>query len=389
MKTKLFILFLASLLLSACAAKTTSTPTATTAAATQPSAKLLSVSSDGAAASGIVVAEQDARLAFTLSGTLKSVNFAAGDQVQAGQVLAELDDNLLQMDYAQAQRTLKELTSPASQAAAAQDLALARQALKDQQDNVDAQFYKRASDTLIDNTQGEIDLAKQALSRASDSYRQVARKEDGDSRKAAALVAMTSAQMRLNDLIAKYNWYSGKPTDIDAALERAKLDVAKAAVQEAQWYLSVLKGEAVAADASGSKLAQLETARNTVSTLKDRLEHARLVTPIMGTVIDVNSIVGESVNPGQVIFTISNVSKLHVETSDLSERDVPKVKVGQVVQVSVKALNVTVPGHVVRISPLADILGGDVVYKTVIDLDETPEGLLAGMSVDVIYETAQ
>jgi multidrug efflux pump subunit AcrA (membrane-fusion protein) len=293
------------------------------------------------------------------------------------------------MDYAQAQRTLKELTSAASQAAAAQDLALARQALKDQQDNVDAQFYKRASDTLIDNTQGEIDLAKQALTRAADSYRQVARKEDGDSRKAAALVAMTSAQMRLNDLIAKYNWYSGKPSDIDAALERAKLDVAKAAVQEAEWYLSVLKGEAVPAEATGSKMAQLETARNTVATLKDRLEHARLVSPIIGTVIDVNSIVGESVTPGQVIFTISNVTRLHVETSDLSERDVPKVKVGQAVQVSVKALNMTVPGHVVRISPLADILGGDVVYKTVIELDETPEGLLAGMSVDVIYETAQ
>jgi hypothetical protein len=46
------------------------------------------------------------------------------------------------------------------------------------------------------------------------------------------------------------------------------------------------------------------------------------------------------------------------------------------------------PGHVVRISPVANILGGDVVYKTVIEFDEVNDGLLSGMSVDVIYQTS-
>jgi HlyD family secretion protein len=312
-----------------------------------------------------------------------------GDKVQTGQVLAELESNLIQMDYAQAERTIKELTSPAAQAAAAMDLAVAQQALKDQQEKVDSQFYRRASDTLIDNTQGEIDLAKQALARASDAYKMVARKQDGDSQKAAALVAMTSAQLRLNDLIARLNWYSGKPSEIDAALAQAKLDAAKAAVQEAEWYLALLKGEQIPSEATGSNLTRLEIAKNTLATIKDKLGHVQLVSPIDGTVIDVKAISGESVSPGQILFSISNVSSLHVETTDLSERDVPKVSIGQAVMVSVKALNLTVPGHVVRISPVADLLGGDVVYKTVIDLDEVPEGLLAGMSVDVIYQAGQ
>jgi hypothetical protein len=38
------------------------------------------------------------------------------------------------------------------------------------------------------------------------------------------------------------------------------------------------------------------------------------------------------------------------------------------------------------ISPISTTLGGDVVYKTTIDLDEIPEGLRAGMSVDVAFE---
>jgi hypothetical protein len=39
----------------------------------------------------------------------------------------------------------------------------------------------------------------------------------------------------------------------------------------------------------------------------------------------------------------------------------------------------------VAIAPLADTLGGDVVYKITIDLDAPPAGLRAGMSVEVQF----
>jgi hypothetical protein len=42
---------------------------------------------------------------------------------------------------------------------------------------------------------------------------------------------------------------------------------------------------------------------------------------------------------------------------------------------------------VIAISPLADTLGGDVVYQTTIDLDTIPEGLRPGMSVEVQFST--
>jgi len=383
MKFRLFTIFFIGLLISACSAKVAVSPQP---ASTQENSTLI-VGNENAAASGIVVAAEDAQMAFSTNGILKKINYREGEMVQTGQVLAELENDLIQNDYAQAQRTLKELTSPASIAAAAEALAVARQGLKDQQDDVDAQFYRRASDTLIENTQGQIDLAKRTLALASDTYKTVARKPDGDNRKATALVAMTNAQLRLNDLIAKYNWLVGRPSEIDVALSQAKLDAAKAAVQEAEWYLAELKGEPIPATATGKNLAGLASAKNSVASLKDKLEHTRLISPISGAVIKVNAVQGESISAGQILFSISNISDLHIETSDLSERDVPKIHIGQTAMVSVKALNVTVTGKVIRISPVADILGGDVVYKTVIELDEIPEGLLTGMSVDVIYET--
>ena len=88
-------------------------------------------------------------------------------------------------------------------------------------------------------------------------------------------------------------------------------------------------------------------------------------------------------------MVITTVNHMHVETTDLSERDVPNVKLGQSVTVSIKALNQDVAGKVTAISPLASSLGGDVVYKVTIALDNLPANLRAGMSVVVQFKTSQ
>jgi HlyD family secretion protein len=356
-------------------------------ARTTPSTQIIS---GGVTASGFVVPAQEAHLAFTTGGNVKTVKAALGDRVKAGQVLAELDNAVLQAQVDQTARELKGLTSPMGIASAGQDLAAAQQALKDAQDKADSLFYPRASDSLIQNTQGQIDLAKQALTRATDTYRQVSRLSNDDGRKAAALVAMTNAQLNLNRLVAQYNWYAGKPTDIDAATARANLDAAKAAVQEAQWYLSAVRGEQYPSDATGAKLAQFENARDNLAAAQEKLDGSRLIAPFDGTVSAVHIVAGDYVSPGVVLVVVSDVNRLQVQTTDLSERDVAHVKVGQTVSVLVKALSQSVGGHVTVLSPVADTLGGDVVYQTMIDLDlPLPDGVRAGMSVDVQFDTGQ
>jgi len=388
MKNKIFAIIAASLLLAACAAKTPADTASAPAEATAESSQSFSVevSADNPAASGVVVPSQEVTLSFTVSGTIKSINTSEGAQVKAGDLLASLDDTSILIDLSNAERTLKELTSPSAKAAAAQALAAARQNLEDRQDDIDALAYKRASDTKIDNLQGQIDLAEDTLARAQKNYKNFARKEDGDSGKAAALVAMTNAQLRLNDLNAQMNWFTGKPTDIEVAQQQADFEAAKAAVQEAEWYLALLNDESLPAEATGVNLAKLESARNSLALIRDRLAKTQLLTPIDGTVIEVTAMAGENATPGQTIFSVANIADLHVETSDLNEKDVPRVQVGQAVTVYVDALGLEIPGKVVRISPVASVQGGDAVYKTVVALDEIPEGLLSGMNVDVIYK---
>jgi multidrug resistance efflux pump len=92
---------------------------------------------------------------------------------------------------------------------------------------------------------------------------------------------------------------------------------------------------------------------------------------------------GEVIVPGTPVLVLDDPATLGVETTDLSERDVDRVALGQPATVYVEALDVEVEGQVVHISPQATTIGGDVVYKVVVELNEQPPGLRWGMSVEV------
>jgi multidrug resistance efflux pump len=150
--------------------------------------------------------------------------------------------------------------------------------------------------------------------------------------------------------------------------------------------LLALQGQELPSEASGAQLAAFEAAQNALALAKERLTASRLLAPIDGEIVSIELNTGEYAQPGLPVVFISNVSELQVQTSDLSERDVVKVTVGQPVNVFIKALSQSVSGEVVNISPVASTLGGDVVYKTTIRLEKPyPEGLRAGMSVDVQF----
>jgi multidrug resistance efflux pump len=90
---------------------------------------------------------------------------------------------------------------------------------------------------------------------------------------------------------------------------------------------------------------------------------------------------------GRAVITLANLAELQIKTTDLSERDIPQVQVGQNVNVYVEALNLNTTGKVVRISPISETVGGDVVFPVTIQLDEQADGLLWGMTAEVEIQT--
>ncbi len=67
----------------------------------------------------------------------------------------------------------------------------------------------------------------------------------------------------------------------------------------------------------------------------------------------------------------------------------PRVQIGQTANIFIEALNQEFPGKVIEISRISSTVGGDVVFKVTMDLNEQPQGLLWGMSADVKIETGK
>jgi multidrug efflux pump subunit AcrA (membrane-fusion protein) len=135
--------------------------------------------------------------------------------------------------------------------------------------------------------------------------------------------------------------------------------------------------------------AEMELAQARVETAKAALTQASLVAPFDATVVDITIQEGELAQPGRVVITLGDTGDMQVETTDLSERDIPGVQIGQSANVFIEALDVHVTGKVARISPFSNTVGGDVVYPVLIELDEQPDGLLWGMSAEVEIQTAE
>jgi RND family efflux transporter MFP subunit len=176
---------------------------------------------------------------------------------------------------------------------------------------------------------------------------------------------------------------------LDTTIIEARIAEAEASVVTAETNVRYLRrvGVGNAHERIDAALADVERAQALVDQLKATLAQATLTAPLSGTVISVDAAPGETANPGRVIFVIADLDHMRVETTDLSERDIPAVQIGQKASVFVDALNESFPGEVVDIDRQSETVGGDVTYRVTIELDGQPAGLRWGMSAEVEIQT--
>jgi RND family efflux transporter MFP subunit len=176
--------------------------------------------------------------------------------------------------------------------------------------------------------------------------------------------------------------------ELDTTLLEAKVREAEANLAAAQVQVKYLQRvgtdevhlESAQAEADRAQ-ALLDSANATLAA------QSTLVAPFDGTIVSVEISTGETVVPGRVVITMGDLSRFQVETKDLSERDIPRVRIGQNATVFIEALSQEFSGKVTDISRVSSTVGGDVVFKVTMDLDQQPQGLLWGMSADVTIET--
>lgn len=346
-------------------------------------------------ASGVVTPAQQVQIATAQGGRVVEVLAASGDQVRAGQVLVRMAGSERLAAAVEAARTellaarqdLKKLEDNAGQAltAAKLRLATANKALDEAAKIRGYRQYRNGSDAMIQNAQADLILANDALERAQSAYNAVSGQNDSSVVKAGALSALSAAQKARDRAVANLNYLQAMPNEFEVDLVEAQLQAAQSEFDAAQREVEMLQN---GPDPDAKALAEqrIRNAEAQLAAGEAALRDVELTAPFDATVAVLNVDPGAWVAPGQPLLVLANLARMQVKTTDLSERDVPAVRVGQSVNVEVKALGVELGGRVKEIAPLAESLGGDVVYTVTIDLiGVLPPELRAGMTAETNF----
>jgi RND family efflux transporter MFP subunit len=209
----------------------------------------------------------------------------------------------------------------------------------------------------------------------------------------AVVVPLNEAALSFTSIgrVTVVNVKVGDKVNAGDVLVQLDTSILEARVREAEANLAAAEIQVKYLIRVGTTEQHLEVAQNDVARAQALVDSAKavlaaqsdLTAPFAATVISVNISPYETVAPGQVVVILGDLTRYRIETTDLSERDVTKVKEGQSVDVFIEALNDSFAGNVVDVDRISSEIGGDVVYKVTVELDEQPADVRWGMSADV------
>jgi multidrug resistance efflux pump len=133
--------------------------------------------------------------------------------------------------------------------------------------------------------------------------------------------------------------------------------------------------------------ARLASAQTQITATQASLEDLELTAPFDGIIVDTNIVENEMVSPQRWAFLIADYSHLYVQTNDLTELEVVKISVGQMVSLVPDALpDLELSGMVDEISDDYHLQSGDILYDVRILIDEPDPRLRWGMTVEIVFK---
>jgi multidrug efflux pump subunit AcrA (membrane-fusion protein) len=261
-------------------------------------------------------------LAFDMAGTVEEVLVEVGDQVKEGQVLAKLDASdwedqqaAKQLDLIQYQINLKNAQTALDKAEnpyTDDDIAKAKQAVKDAKDQVD---YAKGMLTYISQQHGtELEIQKQEM-------------------------AVSAAEENLDDAKANLNTMLYERDEDDIAIKQMQLQIAE---------------------------GRLESAQKAVDEAPTSPE---ITAPFDGFITQVNVKGGDDVAKGTIAMQIADPTRFEAELL-VSEMNIFKVKLGGEAQVQLEVMPaLSLPASVTYISPTATIQSGVVNYEVTVEVE--------------------
>ncbi|MEM7131932.1 MAG: biotin/lipoyl-binding protein [Chloroflexota bacterium] len=367
-------------------------------------------------------------LSFSASGTIQEIFVQVGDQVEAGQILAVLDESDLQrqviqsaIDVRSAELTMDDLLAEPS----AVDMAAAQASFAEAQVAYDAiiappseeeliaarsqlasaeaalnQLFVGLSDDELLTLNADLRSTEVALRQAQSAYDQVKWRADAGATSQAA--DLQNATIGYEKALAQFNVSTAGPASDQIAAARASVAQAQEALnllEEGPDAMELLAADAKVAQAQATldelnngpddnelELADLnvQQARHNMDAVMADLEGATIKAPFSGVVTAVNA------SQGEQIGTESIVTLAESETAEvqfwMEELDIEYVSIGNRITYLFEAFpDVEFSGQLRRIEPaLVELEGAPAVQAWgSINLEAHPVTPLFGMNTEV------
>lgn len=335
--------------------------------------------------SGTVELSQDMRLTFGTSGRISKLLVKEGERVKAGQVIAVLEADALELSLAQAEVAYAQaqLAVTQNEVAVSQATVAVTQAEINQKSAEIALEQTRQSASVSDVriAQADVDTAKRNL---ADSLLTLSKYtpgtpgyEEWQKNVGLAQARLKAAEARLDAIL------NGFSTD-EVAVKEQQVVAAGQALLAAQQSLELAKLNAEVGRQS------LELAEKSRDYARKQLDKATLVAPFDGVIASLPVDEKDTVMATTVIAYLADLSSMELKVQ-IDEIDIPGVKIGQRAIVKVDALPETeLTGKVSYISPLARKEAGVTLFDVKIELiDAGNVGLGSGMSASADIVTLE
>lgn len=359
-------------------------------------------------ATGNIEPETEISLVFRAPGTVSNVYVVEGQEVAAGDLLAELDTTDLTLGLAQARAAadiseaqLAKLEQPPSE----DDLLTAQAAVEVAQNGVaGAEASLKAAQAAYRDllagpsdaqrlvNQAQVRQAEANVKTAQHAYNEIKALPNAGALPQAAQLEQATVALEVAKAQAAITDEPPTQAQITAALNQ--IAQAEVGVRQAQSNLltaqknldTLLEGP----DEQDLRIAraQLQQAQIGLLQAENNLNNAQLMAPFAGVVTQVNIKAGEQAGAGLPAVVVTDLDHLKMDVL-VDEIDVRQVAVGQPVRIRVDALpGDDLTGLVTEVAPTASNVGGVIAYPVTVTPDPSDAPLRAGMSATAFITTA-
>lgn len=360
---------------------------------------------------GVLAPIRSENISAKMSGIVKEINVAAGQDVHAGVTLVVIDTKELEAQLAQAeaaynvtkdQAAIAKSNLEAAQAGTAtaqNSLNATRSLIDDQisQAELSVDSAQKSLDAIKEQNKVQLDQAQQNISTAQDNYDRIKQLYNAG---IASKTEFDNAERALDSAKTQYSLVESSASSSLLAAE-SKLESAQNSYNQAKGSLATSQIVAAESNITGaqskvdtakeqyaaSSSSTLEQAQAAINMIEIQLSNATITSPSNGVVVNKNISAGEFAQAGAPLVTVADMSKLILKGT-ISQEAIPYIKEGQTVDVQVDIFPDNIlKGTVESVGPMAVSTGS--YFPVEVSIDNADKSLFAGISAHASINIAK